>query len=146
MCSSTIVRFIGRRRVTSHLSDGRRLGVFRVALVFCAVPAVVLFMRNERGQIVERYVARLAVFRGHAGPLVAAGSLHLQLRRRRRELLLQQVVRRSGRKFVLLLTVGACGQFFHRRRHGRAVDRFLLDDHQFFWLIVHYDGGDRGCG
>lgn len=142
--------FIGRGRVTRHLSDGRRLCVFRVALVLCAVPAVVLFVRNERGQIVERYVARLAVFCRHAGPLVAAGGgLHLQLRcvrrrRRRRELLLRRVVRRSGRQFVLLLTIAARDRFFRRRRRGYAVDRFLLDDHQFLWLVVHYDDGGRG--
>jgi len=70
-------------RVTRHLSDGGRLGVFRVALVLGAVPAVVLFVRDERGQIVKRYVARFTVFRGDAGPLVADGRLQLQLRLRR---------------------------------------------------------------
>lgn len=70
----------GRGSVTRHLSDGRRLGVFRVALILGAVPAIVLFVRDERGQIVERYVACLAVFRGHASPFVACGGQLLLLR------------------------------------------------------------------
>lgn len=35
-------------RVTRHLSDGGCLGVFRVALVLGAVPAIVLFVGDER--------------------------------------------------------------------------------------------------
>lgn len=52
-------------RVALSLHGGGGLGVLRLELG--AVPAVVFLVRDERGQVVERYVARLAVFRGH-GP------------------------------------------------------------------------------